>query len=105
LSGSFVPRVVCNTWEEISPEEPTKVPLYFCLDSQLFIGPAESDLVQSGSELLELLRDLEGRAETLSSCLYSCIPSLESLHPAWTEISMENFWYPDPHTRVENVES
>ena len=40
-SESFVPRAVCNTWEEIfSPEEPPEVLLHSSLDSRLLIGQA-----------------------------------------------------------------
>jgi hypothetical protein len=32
-------------------------------------------------------------------CLPACthFPSLEPSHPAWTEISLENLWYPGPY--------
>jgi hypothetical protein len=68
LSGSFVPRAVGNTWEEIFPEEIRDVPLYSSLDCWLFVSPARPDSVQSSSELPS---NLEGMSETSSSCLHS----------------------------------
>ena len=76
MSESFVPRAVCNTWEEIfSPEEPPEVPLHSSLDIQPLVGPARPDSVQSGSDLLS---NLEGMAETSSPWLH-LLPFAETL--------------------------
>ena len=36
-----------------------------------------------------------GKQFPLPACI--CFPSLEPLHQAWPEISVENLWYPCPH--------
>jgi hypothetical protein len=43
-----------------------------------------------------LRSDLEGVAETHLSA-WTHFPSREPSYLAWTEISVENFWYPVPH--------
>ena len=62
------------------------------MDSQLLLGPAGPDSVQSSSELPS---NLERMSETLSPGP-NCFPLLEPSHQAWPEISVENLWYPGP---------
>ena len=98
LSESFVPRAVCNTWEEIfSPEEPPEVLPHSLLYCWLFVSPARPDPVQS---VLELPSDLEGMAETSPFCLHS-LPFAGTLTPDLDKDLHRKPRYPGPQSTID----
>jgi hypothetical protein len=77
----------CNTWKERSslPESHLRSSLSWAQPH-----PTQFRAAQSYHETWKARQRLR-----LPAC--TCFPSLEPSHQAWTEISMENIWYPGPH--------